>query len=584
MKCTLLLIFTFSFSIENSTAFKILQKLEYQIDIKDFIGAKTLAEKIYKTAKNPKNKEAAFLIYWLADGFLNYQKGQFNKILEDISGLNLYWAFFKTQPVFTDYYFEYLGRLYTLLFQYRRAVIFYILAYRKKTTQKRLLEIIFATEMAYYDELRPYLDYSIIKLLLKRVNVNKLNPFEKALYEFEVGFYNLLTKNYKEAYRYFQKSFNLDKAFITDGQADYFMGKALEGLKKYKEAYYFYKLALQKVKHPIYKENTLYRLFQVSAKIGSYQEANSYYLGLVKFGGLEENPYLQEATLLIPKLGKFFQYFYWKNSYNFLVAKILWLNLNKDRGEKAFAYFLSLFLQKGVLYPDFIEAWKLLYPSEVKDIKINPQIVLNSSLEELKKLYKLYVLNKSLFIHFFGQYGLLALAKYYFLQGEWEKAEKLAKEIRIHNPYKIFLIGVIEAYKGKPYLLESYFSGLEKRLKIEALFWLGWGYLLNNRWDLVSLYWEDFLTKSLTTNTWKWEKLFSAYYLAFHYDVEGYKDKAIKFYKIILNLLRNSHNLNGLKKWISLRLANFKVVNISKLPVDKHWQKFLKYFFTEAQR
>ena len=584
IKCILLLTFTFSFSLENSEAYKILQKLEYQIDIKDFIGAKTLAERIYKTAKNTNSKEIAFLIYWLADGFLNYQKGQFNKILEDISGLNLYWAFFREKPSFTDYYYEYLGRLYTLLFQYRRAVIFYILSYRRKPTQKRLLEIIFSTEMAYYDELRPYLDYSIIKLLLKRVKVNKLNPFEKALYEFEVGFYNLLIKNYRVAYKYFKKSFNLDKAFITDGQADYFMGKALEGLKKYKEAYYFYKLALQKVKHPIYKENTLYRLFQVSARIGYYQEANSYYLGLVKFGGLEKNPYLQEATLLIPKLGNFFQYFYWKNFYNSLVAKILWLNFNKDRGKQAFVYFLNLFLKEGVLYPDFVEAWKLLYPHEVKDLKVNPEIVLNFSLNKLKKLYKLYTLNKALFIHFFGQYGLLAIAKYFYLKGYWEKAIKLAEKINLHNPYKIFLIGIIEAYKGKPYTLESYFSTLKGNLKLEALFWLGWGYLLNNRWDLVSLYWEDFLNKSLNTNTWMWEKLFSAYYLALHYDSEGFKDKAVKFYGITLNLLKSFPDLDGLKRWIALRLVNLKTTDISTLPVDKNWQKFLKYLLTEAKK
>ena len=563
----------------NSISYQVLKKLEYQINIKDFLGAKKLAEKVYKNAINIKSKEIAFLIYWLADGFLNYQEGKFNKILEDIGGLNLYWSIFRENPFFVDYYFEYLGRLYTLLFQYRRAVIFYILAYKRRPTQKRLLEIIFATEMAYYNEIRPYLDYSFIKLLLKKVDPSKLGIFDKALYEFEVGFYNLLIKNYSKAYSYFKKSFNLDKAFITDGQADYFIGRALEGLKRYKEAYFFYKFALQKVKHPIYRENVLYRLFQVAAKIGFYKEANSYYLGLAEFGGLEINPYLQEATLLIPKLGNFFDFFYWRNKFNALVAKILWLNFNNDRGERAFYYFLKLFLNKGILYPDFVEAWKLLYPDEIRRIEINSKNLVGFTLKKLKKLYKLYLLNKDLFFYFFGQNGLLAVAKYYYLTGQWGKAFKLAKQIKINNPYKFYILGIIEAYKGKPFILESYYSTFNSKLKSEALFWLGWGYMLNKRWDLTTLYWEDFLHRLSKQKDYYWEKLFSAYYLALHYDRHYLKEKAIKYYKTTLKLLKENRHLQGLKRWVSLRLIELErnPREIDKLAVDKDWQKFLKY-------
>jgi len=575
------LVFSYSYSQDsfNSTSYQVLKKLEYQINIKDFLGAKKLAEKVYKNAIDKKSKEIAFLIYWLADGFLNYQEGKFNKILEDIGGLNLYWSIFRENPFFVDYYFEYLGRLYTLLFQYRRAVIFYILAYKRKPTQKRLLEIIFATEMAYYNEIRPYLDYSVIKLLLKKVNPSKLDIFDKALYEFEVGFYNLLIKNYSKAYSHLKKSFNLDKAFITEGQADYFMGRTLEGLKKYKEAYFFYKSALQKVKHPIYKENVLYHLFQVAAKIGFYKEANSYYLGLTKFGGLEINPYLQEATLLIPKLGNFFNFFYWKNEFNALMAKVLWLNFNNDRGKRAFYYFLKLFLNKGILYPDFVEAWKLLYPDEIRKLKINSKNLVDFTLKKLAKLYKLYLLNKDLFLYFFGRDGLLAIAKYYYLTGQWDKAFKLVKKIKTNNPYKFYILGIIEAYKGKPFILESYYSTFSSKLKSEALFWLGWGYILNKRWDLTTLYWEDFLHRNSKQGHYYWEKLFSAYYLALHYDRHSLKDKAIKYYKTTLKLLKENKSLQGLKRWVSLRLIELErnPREIDKLAVDKDWQKFLKY-------
>ena len=543
-----------------------------------------MAKRVYQKATDPRSREIAFLTYWLADGFLNYQKGKFHKILEDIGGLNLYWSVFKDKRHYEDLYFEYLGRLYTLLFQYRRAVIFYLIAYRKKPTQKRLLEIIFATEMAYYNELRPYLDYSLIEYLLNRVNEKKLHTFERALYEFEKGFYNLLLGKYEKAYEFFRKSFNLDKAFITDGQADYFMGKALEGLKRYKEAYFYYKAALKKVKHPIYKENTLYRLFKVSALIGFYQEANDYYFGLTRFGGLEINPYLQEATLEIPELDDFIDHFYWKNLYNVLVAKIMWLNLNNDRGRRAFAYFLKLFLDKGIIFPDFAEAWSLLTPREVKDIKVNPKAVLSLDLNGLEKLYTLYRENKKLFIHFFGDYGTLALAKYFYLKGDWDRTYQLAEKVKLKEPQKWFILGVVEAYKGNPYRLESYYPSFKGREKVESLFWLGWGYLLRDRWDLVSLYWEDFLNRAKPLKGFYWEKLFAAYYLALHYDRRGFADKAAGLYRYALKLLEKTQNFRGLKRWIALRLAYLgkENLNFSQLPVDNDWQKFLKYTFSRG--
>lgn len=573
---------TFNFSFASPA--EVLRKLEYQIEVKDYLGAKDLANRVYQKAKDPRAREIAFLIYWLADGFLNYQKGQFNKILEDIAGLNLYWSVFRGKRYYEDLYFEYLGRLYTLLFQYRRAVIFYLISYRKKPTQKRLLEIIFATEMAYYNELRPYLDYSVIEYLLKRVDEDRLKPFDRALYEFERGFYNLLLGNYGKAYEFFKKSFDLDKAFITDGQADYFMGKALEGMKRYKDAYFYYKAALKKVKHPIYKANTLYGLFKVSALIGYYGEANDYYFGLTHFGGLEVNPYLQEATLLIPYLDDFLNHFYWKRQYNLLVAKIMWLNFNNDRGRRAFAYFLNLFLDRGILYPDFVEAWSLLYPREVAGIRVDPKKVLKLDLEGLRKLHLLYEKNRSLFLHFFGDYGVLALAKYYFLTGDWEKAYRLAEGVKPNIEEKLFILGVIEAYRGEPYRLEAHYQSFKGNEKVEALFWLGWGYLLRDRWDLVSLYWEDFLRKARPLEEFYWEKLFATYYLALHYDRMGFADRAVNLYRRALELLEKTQNLVGLKRWIALRLAylsgqDFKTY---QLPVDNDWQKFLKYTFSQG--
>jgi tetratricopeptide (TPR) repeat protein len=581
-----LFLFTFKPSFGKSPAEEVYQKLQYQIEIKDFLGAKLMAEKIFKRATDPKSREVAYILYWEASGYLHYKKGEFNKILEDIGGLNLYWSFFREKRYYEDLYFEALGKLYTLLFQYRRAVIFFIQSYKMKPSQRKLLEIIYATEMAYYNEIRPYLDYSFIEILLKRVKEKELNVFEKALYQFEIGFYNLLIGNYKTAYEYFQKSFDLDKSFLTEGQAAFFMGKALEGAGDLKRAYFYYKKALSLVKHPIYRKNVLFRLFVVSAKLKFYSEANGYYLGLARFGGIAVNPYLQEATLLIPDLGDFKNHFYWRRYYDLLVAKIMWLNINNERGRRAFLYFLKEFLAKGKLHPEFVTAWKVLYPHEVKGIKIAPEKVLSFGLERLEKLEKLYTLNPQLFKYLFGDYGYLALAKYYFLKGAWKKAEYFAKKAKLNLPYKYYIIGVIEAYRGNPYPLESYYSSLNQGQRVHALFWLGWGYLLNNRWDLTSLYWEDFLKKSSRYPHLLWERVFSSFYLANHYEGLGLVDKALHYYTLSLKLLNGEKDFKGLKRYLLLKLATLSGKNdidFNQLgPVDNNWQKFLKYLLKEG--
>ena len=560
--------------------------MQYQIEVKDFLGAKIMAEKVFKKATDPQSREVAYILYWEASGYLHYKKGEFNKILEDIGGLNLYWSFFREKRYYEDLYFEALGKLYTLLFQYRRAVIFFIQSYKMKPSQRRLLEIIYATEMAYYNEIRPYLDYSFIELLLKRVDEKKLNVFERALYHFELGLYNLLIGRYKTAYEYFRKSFDLDKSFLTEGQADFFMGKALEGAGDLKRAYFYYKRALSLVKHPIYKKSVLYRLFVVSAKLKFYSEANGYYLGLARFGGITVNPYLQEATLQIPYLGDFKKHFYWRRYYDLLVAKIMWLNINNDRGRRAFLYFLQEFLASGKLYPDFVTAWKVLYPHEVKDIKIFPEKVLNFGLDRLEKLEKLYTLNPQLFKYLFGDYGYLALAKYYFLKGDWEKAQYFAKKVKPNLPYKYFIEGVIEAYRGNPYPLESYYPSFRREYKVRALFWLGWGYLLNNRWDLTTLYWEDFLKNSSEMPYLLWERLFASFYLANHYEELGLTDKALRYYSLCLKLLKGEKNFLGLKRYLVLKIVTLegkKSVDFTKLgAVDSDWQKFLKYLLKEG--
>jgi len=566
---------------KEDIALEVLKKLEYQIEIKDYLGAKELSEAVYKKAKYRDSREVAYLIYWEANGFLHFAKGEFHKILEDIGGLNLYWSVFPNRRRFEYLYYEILGKLYTLLFQYRRGVIFFLEAYKRHPTDAELLNIIYATEMLYYNELRPYYNYSVIKELIKKVNEKKLNIFEKALLDFEKGFYYLLIKDYKKAYSYFKESYNLDKAFLTEVQANFFMGKVFEGLGNLKKAYLYYKLALKQVKHPIFKQNILYRLFIVAAKLKFYQEANNYYYGLTKFGGLETNVYLQEATLQIPFLDNFLEYFYWKSSYETLVAKIMWLNLNKDRGKRAFIYFLNNFINHGKVNKDFLTAWKVLYPDEVKEFKVDAKSLAEKSFNILKILTKLQRSNPSLFDYFFGEYGKLALAKYYFLIGYWDKAKKLIETLKIKHYLKYYIEGVIEAYKGKPYVLENYYSLFPEALKIKALFWLGWGYLISNRWDLTELYWENFLSKPVEDLTL--QKIAAAFYLAEHYYKLGLEDKARRYYVLALKYLSKEKDLEGLKKFAILRLYQIgdfaDALRFAKVVEDKNWQKLLKYLY-----
>ena len=574
-------LFYSSYSLQNP-AEEILKKIQHQIEIKDFLGAKLLAERVYKKATTWETKEVAYLLYWEASGYLHYKEGQFSKILEDIGGLNLYWAYFRKNRRFEDVYYDVLGRLYTLLFQYRRAVIFFVEAYRRKPTPRRFLNIIYATEMAYYNELRPYYNIDFIKTLLKRVNPEGLDFLSKALYEFEWGFYYLLKGDYRKAYKYLKESYNLDKSFLSEGQANFFMGKALEGLGDLKKAYYFYKLALTRVKHPLFVKNTLFRLFIVTAKLGYYREANDYFFGLTKFGGLQVNPYLQEAILLIPSLGNFKKHFYWRKEYNALLALVMWLNIESDRGKKAFVFLLNDFLDRGKPFPDLIVAWKVLYPHEVERFKnlVEVEKVISLPLEGLTYVYRFYKLNTPLFKSIFGDWGYLAIAKYFFLKGDWDKALTFVEKVRLKNPLKFYIKGVILAYRGKPYILESYYNSLGEKYKINSLFWLGWGYLLNNRWDLTGLYWEQFLNEYH-----KRDILYgiASFYLAEHYFKIGFTDKGIYYEKKFLEFLKHQKDFKGLKMWTVLRLYPvygdriFKLIN-----VDKNWQKLVKYLQIEG--
>jgi tetratricopeptide (TPR) repeat protein len=556
---------------------RVLQKLQYQINIKDFLGAKLLAEKVYQNTSNIKVKEITYLIFWEASGFLHYKRGEFNKILEDIGGLNLYWTFFKRNPHYEDLYYDILGKLYTLLFQYRRAVIFFIEAYKRNKKPQEFLNIIYATELAYYNELRPYYNVSFIKKLLDRIDLKELDNYSKAFYNFEWGFYYLLKKNYKRAYKFFQKSYDLNINLLLEGQANFFMGRALEGTGLLKKAYYFYELALKQLKHPIFIKRTLYRLFIVSAKLGFYHEANNYLFGLTKFGGLQINPYLQEAILKIPKLGNFKKFFYWREEYKALLSSIMWLNIENNRGKRAFTLLLNDFLNTEIVFPDFLTAWQVLYPHEISQFvkNVNKEKILNFSLKGLEIAYKLYKLNKPLFETIFGDYGYLAIAKYLFLKGAWDKALTYLEKVKINHPIKFFIKGAILAYKGQPYFLENYFKLVPQDLKEKALFWLGWGYLLNNRWDLVSLYWEDFL------KTYSRKDLFfaiSSLYLAEHYAKLGYHQKALIYYNKFLNYLKNRRNYKGLKKWLSLKLYPlYKDKIFKELNLNKDWQKLVKY-------
>jgi len=563
----------------------VLRKIRYQIEVKDYLGAVKDTDRLWKTTSNVKVKEIAFLLHWEALGFYHYKTKQFQKILEDIGGLNLYWSFFGKKPHYTDLYYEILGKLYTLLFQYRRAVIFLIEAYKLKPNQERLLDIIYAVEMTFYNEIRPYYNFEIIKKLLDKVNPKELDIFQKALYDFEKGFYYFLIKNYALAYKLFKSSYDLDRAFLTDGQANYFMGRALEGAGRLKDAYYYYKLALKQVKHPLFKQRTLYRLFIVSAKLHYYQEANDYLYGLTTFGGIRVNPFLQEALLKIPLLDSFLNHFYWKKDYPAIVSQIMWLNFNNDRGRRAFKFFLETFLGSGSLYPDFKTAWRLYYPHEVRGIKIQKEKVLKLSYKGLRNLVELYGLNKALFLHFFGNYGYLALAKYYFYVGNWKRCKEFLKLAKLDLPIKHFLKGVIEAYEGRPYELEIYYPTFKGELKTEALFWLGWGYLINGRWDLVGLYWDRFLEASRRKEQYNLQRLFASYYLGIHLLRKGYLSQGANYLKETLKVISKLKTFKGLKRFTILKLAEVEGLNSTLTLMqsynltDKEWQRFLKYLF-----
>ena len=574
-------LFTSNVPFAEDTSLEVLRKLNHYIQIKSYITAKEEAEKIYKTAKSLESKEVAFLIYWEAKAFLDYKKGQFDKILEDIGSLNLYWSFFE-EPKHEYLYYDILGKLYTLLFQFRRAVGFFIESYKIKPRLKEFLNIILATELAYYNELRPYYNYKVLNKLINKVDPNKLGYFDKSIFFFEKGLYYLLIGNYKQAYKYFVQAYKLNLVFLREPIVNFFMGKTLEGLGKLKDAYLYYKLALKQAKHPIIVQNILFRLFIVSAKLGYYQEANDYYYGLAQFGGLETNIYLQEASLKIANIPNFLPYFYWKDYYNDILAKIMWLNLNKDRGKLAFLYLLKNFLYKGIWNDELLIAWKVLYPNDLAGYTINPkQLLVINTFKVLEKLNLLYKANPDLFVYFFKDYGYLALAKFYFLKGEWDKTLEFLSKVKLKSFWKFYLKGVIEAYKGKPFLLENIYSSLPVTLKIKSLFWLGWGYLLNNRWDLVSLYWEEFLKKSPNVEGFYTPRLIAAIHLAFHYQKLGLLEKAHKYYKVSLDLLKGNKDLQGLKRYLALKLVQLgnyqEALKYTTIFEDKNWQLLLKY-------
>ena len=548
-----------------------------------------MANKLWKTSHDSKVRELAYLLYWKALGFYHYKKGEFNKILEDIGGLNLYWGFFRKKRYYEDLYYEILGNLYTLLFQYKRAVIFLLKAYKLKPSNGRFLNLIYAVEMTYYNELEPYYDFTVIKRLLLKVNTKELNTFQKAFYNFEKGFYYLLIRNYSSAYKFFKEAYKQNIGYLTNGQANFFMGRALEGLGKLKDAYFYYKIALRQVKHSYFKKLVLYRLFIVSAKLGYYQEANNYLFGLATFGGIQINPFLQEALLKIPHLDRFLTYFYWNDKYPYIVSQILWLNFENYRGEEAFKYFLESFLRNGKVYSDFLLAWKLYYPHEVKDISIPSQQVLKLSFIQLKVLLKIYKANRDLFNFFFKDYGYLALAKYYFLQGNWKKVEKFLKLAKLNLPLKNFIEGVLEAYRGQPYLLEIFYPQFKGNLKIEALFWLGWGYLLHNRWDLVNLYWDAFLKSSRLKEKYSLERLFASYYLGLHLLKEGFSSQGGNYLKVALKELSKFKNFKGLKRFITLKLAEIYGLKTALELMQRYqiqdakWKKFLIYTFQRGE-
>jgi hypothetical protein len=573
-----------TYSVDRKTNIykEVFNHLFYQWEIKDYLGVKELARNIYKKTNDYRLKELSFLFYWLGSAFYHYHKGEFSKIVEDIGGLNLYLGYFKGKRYYEDLYYEFLGKCYILLFQYKRAVVFLIEAYKLKPLPRRFLDIIYATELAYYDELEPYYDVSTIKRLLKRVDRTKLNVFEKALYDFETGFYYLLSQNYKKALEYFKRAHKLDRAYLSDGQANFFMGKAYEGVGQYRDAYLYYKLALKQVKHPIFKLATLYRLFYVTAKLGYYQEANNYYYALSVLNPLPTNFYLQEITVKLWLTDNLLDFFFWKDSYDAIMARILWLNTNNHRGELAFLYFLNKFVKTGDPYPDFIYAWKLFEVKKFKKFSEFEKLINNWREEILKKpvkfyknLLKLRVENRRLFNFFFGDYGKLALAYYHFYLGNFKKAERILESVALKHPLKFFIKGVIEATRGKPFYLETYIVNFPSDLKTESLFWSGYGYLLNNRWDIASLYWLQFL-KRAKGEKYKLEKIFVLLHLAEHYKKLGYSDKAGILFKKLLQEIKNTEKYEGIKKIVSLQLLELGYKPEVKF-MNKHWQNFLKY-------
>jgi len=592
-------------TLEGLPKNKLIREVYHQIQIKNFLGAKELAERILRYSYNKSLKEIAYIFYWLADGLYKYHQGKTHEIINSIGGLNLYWGYFK-EPLYEDWYYSALGKLYTLISQYKRAVIFFILAYKKNPLPERWLDLIYATEFIYYNEIEPYYDYSLIETLLNKTPEKVLNKYEKALYEFEKGLYYLLIGNYSQAYKYFKISYDLDRTYLTSAQANYFMGLALEGMGKLKDAFFYYKLALNQVKQKDYLKKILFHIFKVSAELKDYKSANSYFMGLWKEGDINTDPYLQLAFIHAWFLnnGTFLPHFYWNRFYDYFARKIMWLAFDKLRGKLAFLYFLYKFSEKGQIDEDLLLLWQNFDNFQLpKNYQWLVELIRKKALKNFavySQLEKLYLTNRKLFIKFFGFYGICKIAFYNFWKGDFKKALEYLKILEEQNTSlekfscsdeKIFIKGVSSIILHKnPYILEYYYNSLKEPYKTAALFWLGLGYLINNRWDLTTIYWEEFLKKySLAAEKFEiplygnFTVLFTTYYLAEHYYQIGFYQKAYTYYQQAAVLLQDLPDLLGIKDFIVFRLYQLskllnKKIELSKITPNKAWIEFI-YFW-----